>query len=127
MPSSRPDKIVIRKPKRVRKILSGAAADLRTAVLVYATAQVEAFLNDIISAVLRFDPRRLKTRVQGIETPKNVELAEIVDCKSKEDLLLSVIEKHLISLFLCEPVVTIRLFRSGNGGRGQNRHERFMD
>src|SRR4051812_8950192 len=58
VPSSRPDKIVIRKPKRVRKILSGAAADLRTAVLVYATAQVEAFLNDIISAVLRFDPRR---------------------------------------------------------------------
>jgi hypothetical protein len=41
--------------------------------------------------------------VQGIETPKNVELAEIVDCKSKEDLLLSVIEKHLISLFYASP------------------------
>ncbi len=55
------------------------------------------------AVVLRYDTRRLKTRVQGLETVKSIDLTEVLDSDSKEDLLKSIIRKHLILLFYAKP------------------------
>ena len=61
VPSTSRDRKVPRDPDKVRQIISDAAArDLYAAVLVYVVAQIEAFLNDVVSVILRYDTRRLK-------------------------------------------------------------------
>jgi len=111
VPSSRRDKTVLRKPKKVRKILSGAVSrDLYSALLVYVAAQVEAYLTDIISVILQYDTRRLKTRVQGIEMVKSIDLTDVLNCESKEELVKSIIEQHLMSLFYAKPSLQFDYF-----------------
>ncbi len=106
VPSPRADKTVIRKPAKVKQIISAAIGrDLYSSVLVYIVAHVEAFLNDIVALVLWHDTRRLKTRVPNLESARSVELADVVDSVSRDQLIRRIIEKQLVSLFYAGPVV----------------------
>ena len=97
-------KTVSRDFDKVREVITRASdQDLYVSVFVFAVAQVEAFLNDLISAALRFDNRRLKTKVQGVEHTKRIDVEEVVDCASKEDLIDSIIQKELTALFYASP------------------------
>lgn len=106
VPSTKPGKKVPRNAKKVREIITEAIdQDLYTSVLVYIVAQVEAFLNDVIYLVLSFDNRRIKQSVTGLDTIKSIDVAEVVDSKSKGDIIEKIIEKRLISLFYAKPAV----------------------
>jgi hypothetical protein len=97
-------KTVSRDSDKVREVITKASdQDLYVSVFVFAVAQMEAFLNDLISAALRFDNRRLKTRVQGIDHTKRIDIEEVVDCATKEDLIDSIIQKELTALFYASP------------------------
>jgi hypothetical protein len=45
----------------------------------------------------------LKTRVQGVEHTKRIDVEEVLDCNSKEELIDSIIQKELTSLFYAGP------------------------
>lgn len=97
-------KTVVRKPEQVASIIVEAIDhELYDSVLVYLVAQVEAFFNDIISLVLHYDNRRLKTTVQGINGIKKLDISTILECESKETLVSTIIEQQLLALFYAGP------------------------
>lgn len=112
VPSRRKTKTIARDSNKVKEVISRAAnQDLYFSVFVFLVAQVEAFLNDLISLTLKFDNRRLKTRVQGVDHTKKIDVDEVVDCNSKEELINSIIRKELMSLFYASPAQQFEYMR----------------
>jgi len=111
VPSNVSSQIVNRTPQKIKAILHSASSrDLYSAILLNVVAQVEAFLNDVITEVLRFDNRRLKQGVPGLERQKHIEIEEVLDSSSKEALIDSIIDKVLTALFYASPSIQFEYF-----------------
>ena len=81
------------------------------AIIAYLVAQVEAFMSDTIRLVLNFDPRRLKTKIQGIDHVKKINVDEIVDASCREKILSNIIDKELLNIFYSCPKAQIDYFK----------------
>lgn len=104
VPSKIKNKEVQRSANDLRQIAEKAVAqEIYFSVFVYAIAQVEAFIDDLLFELLRFDPRRLKTRIKGIDHTSKIDVNELVDCSSRENLIDTVIRRQLVSLFYAPP------------------------
>jgi hypothetical protein len=104
VPSRKRPKTVTRDSNKVAEVINKAInQDLYYSVFVFLVAQVEAYLNDMISLTLKFDNRRLKTKVPGLDHVRKIDVEDVVDCKSKEDLINTIIKKELTSLFYASP------------------------
>jgi hypothetical protein len=93
------------------------AQEIYFSVFVYVVAQVEAYLTDVLCEVLRFDIRRLKIKVKDINHLKNVDVSEIIDCNSKEDLIDKIIKKELASVFYASSRLQIEYFEKVTGAQ----------
>ena len=99
VPSKRIGQTVPRNPHKTKAIISGAAEkDPFLAVFVYIVAQVEAFINDIVSTVLHFDRRRLLTVIQGIDPIRNVAVGDVLQASNVDELVTEMIQKQVGSL-----------------------------
>ena len=104
VPSRRQGKEIKRKPEQVKQIIRKAYnKDLLFSVFTFVVAQFEGFLSDIIRYYLKFDPRRIKTNVQGINHNKKIEISEIIDSENKDSIIDLIIEKEVISIFYASP------------------------
>ena len=104
VPSKRIGKTVPRNADKIKAIISGAAEkDLFLAVFVYTVAQVEAFINDIVSTVLHSDKRRLLTVVQGIDPIKSVGVADVLQASDVDELVSEMIQKQVVSVSYGKP------------------------
>lgn len=103
-------------PERVLQIINNALNyELYYSVLVYLVAQVESFLNDVVAIVLRFDHRRLLISIQGVESVKKIDVAEIVSNNSKEAVINVIIKQQLISLFYAGPASQFEYMKKAIG------------
>jgi len=96
-------KEVRRDKKQVVDILENAKSELLNSVFVYIVAQFEGFLSDLIRETLRFDNRRLRTNVNGINHFTKIELKDIIELEDKNKIIDFVVEKELISIFYASP------------------------
>jgi|688.fasta_scaffold85475_4 hypothetical protein len=104
VPSKRANKTVPREPAAVEQIIRNAVgARIYHSVFVYLVAQVEACLNDLLREVLRFDPRRLKCRVKGIDHTQKIEVGLVINSASIEDAVAQIIDMELASVFYAGP------------------------
>lgn len=104
VPSRIPSKEIRRTPEQVDKIIRNAKdKDLYHALFTFIIAQVESFMNDIISLCLQFDNRRLKATIPSINHTKKIDVSEIIDCNCKDDIISLLIEKELTAIFYASP------------------------
>ena len=104
VPSKIKGKTVRRKPEDLKKILDSAVdTDLYQTTFIYIVAQFEAFLSDIISLSLKYDQRKLRMNVSGGTSNKKVDISEVLDCKTQENIIDLIIDKQLGDLFYAGP------------------------
>ncbi len=116
VPSRVRGKEVERTAEELKDIATSAVSrEIYYSVFVYVVAQVEAFLSDVLFEILSFDNRRIKTRVKGIEHVSKIDVSEIIDSNSREDLISGIILKELTSLFYASPALQIEYFQSVTG------------
>lgn len=116
VPSKSKNKEIERTPDELRKIAERAVSkEIYFSVFVYAVAQVEAFVGDLLLELLRFDNRRLKTKVKGIDHTSKIEVSDLIDCSSREELIENIIRKELISLFYAAPSLQMEYFQAITG------------
>lgn len=97
-------KVVKRKKNDLLEILSLAEnKEFNFSIHIYIVAQVEAFLSDLIKEILKIDKRRLKTKVQGINHIKNLDVNIILDSSSLDDIINELIDFELNSVFYASP------------------------
>jgi hypothetical protein len=116
VPSRTKNKKVGRTPSQLSRIAEDAVnRDIFFSVFVYVVAQVEAFISDTLAELLRFDNRRLKTRVKGVDHTSKIEVSDLIDAKSREDLIEEVIRKELVALFYASPALQMEYLQSVAG------------
>jgi len=97
-------KTITRKKSDLIKILTSASnTDFNFSIHTYIVAQVEAFFSDLIKGVLRLDKRKLKTRVQGIDYTKKIDVDLILNSSSIEEVIEDLINKELSNIFYSSP------------------------
>jgi hypothetical protein len=95
---------ITRKKSDLIKILTSAGnTDFNFSIHTYIVAQVEAFFSDLIRGVLRIDKRKLRTRIQGIDHTKKVDVDLILSSESIEEVIEDLIDKELIGIFYASP------------------------
>jgi hypothetical protein len=95
---------ITRTKEKLEEILNSAAdTDFNYSIFTFIVAQVEAFLSDLISGVLRIDKRRLKTRVSGIDHTNKLDISEVIDSESIDDVIDHIIKKELVGIFYASP------------------------
>ena len=93
-----------RTKETLEEILNSAAdTDFNYSIFTFIVAQVEAFLSDLISGVLRIDKRRLKTKVPGIDHTNKIDISEIIDSDDIDDIIEQIIKKELVGIFYASP------------------------
>jgi hypothetical protein len=116
VPSKSKNKEIQRTAKELRQIAERAVSkEIFFSVFVYAVAQVEAFVGDLLLELLRFDNRRLKTRIKGIDHTSKIEVSDLIDCSSREELIESVIRRELAGLFYAAPSLQMEYFQAVTG------------
>lgn len=116
VPSTKRDKEIERTPDELQQIADRAVSkEIFFSVFVYAVAQVEAFVGDLLLEVLKFDNRRLKTRVKGIDHTSKIDVNDLIDSASREELIEEVIRKELASLFYAAPSLQMEYFQAVTG------------
>jgi hypothetical protein len=116
VPSKVRGKEVERTAEQLKDIaVSAVSQEIYYSVFVYVVAQVEAFLSDVLLEVLSFDNRRIKTRIKGIDHVNKVDVSEVIDSISREDLIAKIIFKELSSLFYASPALQMEYFQSVTG------------
>ena len=116
VPSKVKDKEIERSAGDLRQIAEKAVAqEIYFSVLVYAVAQVEAFIGDLLFELLRFDTRRLKTRIKGIDQTSQIDVNELIDCSSREEVIDTVIRRDLVSLFYAPPSLQMEYLQAVAG------------
>jgi hypothetical protein len=116
VPSTTKGKEVARTPDQLRAIASLAVEhEIYFSVLVYAVAQVEAFVGDILFELLRYDNRRLKTQVKGIDHTTKIDVSALIDAASRENLIEDVIRKNLDLFFYAAPSLQMQYFQTVTG------------
>jgi hypothetical protein len=104
VPAKRANKTVPRETAAVEQIIRNAmGVRVYHSVFVYLVAQVEACLNDLLREVLRFDPRRLKCRVKGINHTQKIDVDFVIEAASIEDAVAEIIDMELASVFYAGP------------------------
>ncbi|WP_146774310.1 hypothetical protein [Burkholderia cepacia] len=118
VPSKIRGKEVERSPDQLRAIATSAVEhEIYFSVFVYAVAQVEAFVGDILLELLRFDTRRVKTHVKGIDHTAKIDVAELVDASSREELIEKIIKKNLDLFFYAAPSLQMQYFQAVTGAK----------
>ncbi|MFB9127602.1 hypothetical protein E2553_41590 [Paraburkholderia dipogonis] len=84
---------------------------------MYSVAQVEAFVGDILFELLRYDNRRLKTHVKGIDHTAKIDVSELIDAASREHLIEGVIRKNLDLFFYAAPSLQMQYFQTVTGAK----------
>lgn len=116
VPSSVRGKEVERTATELKEIAERAVEnEIYYSVFVYAVAQVEAFIGDVLFEILTLDNRRIKTRVKGIDHTSKIEVSEIIDAPSREEIISGIIQKELTSLFYASPALQMEYFQSVTG------------
>lgn len=116
VPSTVRGKEVERTAAELKEIAERAVAkEIYYSVFVYAVAQVEAFIGDVLFEILSFDNRRLKTRVKGIDHTSKIEVSDVIDASSRDEIISGIIQKELTSLFYAAPALQIEYFQSVTG------------
>jgi hypothetical protein len=116
VPSTKRDKEIERTPEELQQIADRAVSkEIFFSVFVYAVAQVEAFVGDLLLELLRFDNRRLKTRVKGIDHTSKIDVNDLIDSSSREELIEEIIRKELVSLFYAAPSLQMEYFQAVTG------------
>jgi hypothetical protein len=116
VPSKIKGKEIERSADDLRQITEKAVAqEIYFSVLVYAVAQVEAFVNDLLFELLRFDARRLKTKIQGIDHTSKIDVDELIDCSSREEMIDTVIRRDLVYLFYAPPSLQMKYLQMVTG------------
>lgn len=116
VPSTVKNKEIERTPDELKQIADLAVSkEIFFSVFVYAVAQVEAFVGDLLLELLRFDNRRLKTRVKGIDHTSKIDVNDLIDCLSREELIEEVIRRELTSLFYAAPSLQMEYFQAVTG------------
>jgi len=116
VPSKTKDKEIERSANDLRQIVEKAVAhEIYFSVFVYAVAQVEAFVGDLLFELLRFDTRRLKTRIKGVEHTSKIDVTELIDCSSREEMIDTVIRRELVSLFYAAPSLQMEYLQAVTG------------
>lgn len=116
VPSKLKSREIERTPEELRQIADQAIAkDIYFSVFVYAVAQVEAFVGDLLLELLRFDNRRLKTKIKGIDHTSKIDVAELIDSSSREELIETIIRKELTSLFYAAPSLQMEYLQAVTG------------
>jgi len=104
VPSRRKGKEIKRKPEQVKLIIQNAFnEDLLFSVFTFVVAQFEGFLSDVIKSFLKYDTRRIKTNIQGINHNRKIDISEIIDSENKDCIIDLIIEKELIAIFYASP------------------------
>jgi hypothetical protein len=104
VPSTIKGKTVIRKPNDIKAIIKNAAdKEIYFTLFTYIVAQFEGFLVDTITLVLTFDQRKLRVNIQGGENNKKVEISELLECQTYDNIIELGIERQLGSLFYAGP------------------------
>ncbi len=104
VPSRKLAKEVTRKPDQIVGFLHNAAhRDLFASVFVFLVAQVEAFFVALCRSVLRFDNRRLKTRIPGIDHVTKLETNDIIDAASHDAVIETLIDREMQAVFYSRP------------------------
>lgn len=116
VPSKTMNKEVGRSAEDLKQIASRAVdREIFYAVFVYAVAQVEAFLNDVLTLLLRSDKRRLKTRIHGINHTKSIDVDELIDAANQDQLIDHLIKKELGQVFYAAPKFQFEYFQKVTG------------
>lgn len=87
----------------VELLQSAESTEFNFSIHTYIVAQVEAYLSDLVRGVLNIDKRRLKTRVQGIDHVKKVDVSSIIDAESIDEITDELIDRELIAIFYASP------------------------
>jgi hypothetical protein len=104
VPSKIENKTVKRTTADLKAILNRARSkDLYYSVFVFLVAQVESYLSEVITLTLKYDNRRLKNRVQGVDHISRLDVNEVIDCSSREEIIDTIISKELLALFYAGP------------------------
>lgn len=104
VPSKGGERKIKRKKEDVEQILESAIEqDLYFSLFTFLIAQVEAFLYDVAYEILKNDNRRLKTTINGINHLKKIDLNEVIEANSIEDMIDEIIKRELISVFYASP------------------------
>lgn len=116
VPSKTKNKEVDRSADDLKRIATSAVdREIFYAVFVYAVAQVEAFLNDVLVLLLRSDKRRLKTRIQGINHTKSIDVDDLINAATQDQLVDSLIRKELGQVFYASPKLQFEYFEKVTG------------
>jgi hypothetical protein len=95
---------ISRSKESLEEILNSAAdRDFNYSIFTFIVAQVEAFLSDLIAGVLRIDRRRIKTKVPGIDHTNKVDVSEIIDLDTMDEVVEKIIQKELMGVFYASP------------------------
>ena len=106
VPSNTSEKQVNRTKAQVIKIIENAKEhELYKSIFSHLVAQIEAFLNEVLVLALKFDEKKLKTRIAGIDHVKKIDVNEVIDRRSRTELIDSLIEKELTTLFYASPSI----------------------
>lgn len=118
VPSKTKNKEVDRSADDLKQIASRAVdREIFYAVFVYAVAQVEAFLNDVLTLLLQSDRRRLKTRIHGINHTKSIDVDELIDAATHDQLIDRLIKKELGQVFYAAPKSQLEYYEKVTGAK----------
>jgi hypothetical protein len=112
VPSRIENKTVKRTQSDIKALFESAhTKGLPNSVFVFVVSQVESCLNEVFSLVLRFDFRRLKTRIQGFDHANIIDINDVLDLPTKEAIIDSIIQKELVALSYAGPTKQIEYFK----------------
>ncbi len=107
---------VTRNKKQVTQLIRGAkSTGLNHSIFAFLIAQGEAFLHDVLRCTLVYDNKRLKTAVNGFDHVKSIKVAEIVDRRSRSELIEVIVESELNTLFYARPAIQFRYLEEITG------------
>ncbi len=112
VPSKSGMREIKRDKTKARELLNDAIEyGLYYSMTTYIVAQFENFISDVISELLKHEPRKLLERVNGINHQKTIALNTIILNSSREEIIDEIIEAELISIMYASPQKQNEYFR----------------
>ncbi|PKM56621.1 MAG: hypothetical protein CVU98_10330 [Firmicutes bacterium HGW-Firmicutes-3] len=97
-------KAINRSEEAAKELMSSAFEyDLRYSIFTYVIAQFEAYLAEIIETTLKYEPRKLLGKVDGIKHTSAVNISDIILSESRDDIIESIIKMELMNIFYASP------------------------
>lgn len=121
VPSRGKARIVSRTDEELARLYSAFIdRDLFGTLLIAIVSLTESFLIQTLRIVLREYPHKLSIGLRGAEALRQVPLATILDAKSREDVLESIINSQLCTVFYASPRDYLTYFHQITGVRTNN-------